>query len=262
MTSRGSGSTRRWRAHGSLNPETASSVSPRTNEDQPDRPGLHPGPAARRSSPMSPTTTRRMRSGGRARPEPRRTPPAGSTGRARDRRPQARGRGRPWAHPNSRFTTTPRERPERRGRLRGPRRGADRRDHLRWRTSDREPLVRGSPTSPRGVYDGLTLGAEATFAAEGRRRPAALRPDVDAALHGVRRGRLRPALARHRRCRRDQPIFAHVNWFQRDAEDGHFAGRATARTCVPCSGCASSRTARSLPPDHGRRHPDRGRTRH
>ena len=35
------------------------------------------------------------------------------------------------------------------------------------RTSDREPLVRGIRDLAEGVYDGLTLGAEATFAAEG-----------------------------------------------------------------------------------------------
>jgi phosphoenolpyruvate carboxykinase (GTP) len=35
------------------------------------------------------------------------------------------------------------------------------------RTRDREPLIRAITDLAEGVYDGLTLGAEATFAAEG-----------------------------------------------------------------------------------------------
>src|SRR5690606_1090996 len=35
------------------------------------------------------------------------------------------------------------------------------------RTRDREPLIRAIGDVAEGVYDGLTLGAEATFAAEG-----------------------------------------------------------------------------------------------
>ena len=35
------------------------------------------------------------------------------------------------------------------------------------RTRDREPLIRAITDLPEGVYDGLTLGAEATAAAEG-----------------------------------------------------------------------------------------------
>jgi phosphoenolpyruvate carboxykinase (GTP) len=73
-----------------------------------------------------------------------------------------------------------------------------------------------------GVYDGLTLGAEATFAADGldgqlRYDPMSMRPFMSypegpyAAhwLHVIGGAT-------------DQPIFAHVNWFQRDPDDGHY----------------------------------------
>ena len=49
------------------------------------------------------------------------------------------------------------------------------------RTRDREPLIRAITDPAEGVYDGLTLGAEATFAAEGvegvlRYDPMSMRP--------------------------------------------------------------------------------------
>ena len=49
------------------------------------------------------------------------------------------------------------------------------------RTSDREPLIRAITDLAEGVYDGLTLGAEATFAADGldgqlRYDPMSMRP--------------------------------------------------------------------------------------
>ena len=47
------------------------------------------------------------------------------------------------------------------------------------RTRDREPLIRAITDLAEGVYDGLTLGAEATVRRRGRRRQAALRPDVE-----------------------------------------------------------------------------------
>ena len=68
------------------------------------------------------------------------------------------------------------------------------------RTRDREPLIRAITDLAEGVYDGLTLGAEATFAAEGvegvlRYDPMSMRPFMAYA-----RGRLRRALAEdHRR---------------------------------------------------------------
>ena len=90
------------------------------------------------------------------------------------------------------------------------------------RTHDREPLIRAITDLAEGVYDGLTLGAEATFAAEDvegmlRYDPMSMRPFMSYpegkyAAHW---------LAVVGQCA-EPPIFAHVNWFQRDPEDGHF----------------------------------------
>ncbi len=90
------------------------------------------------------------------------------------------------------------------------------------RTRDREPLIRAITDVAEGVYDGLTLGAEATFAADGldgqlRYDPMSMRPFMSYpegpyAAHWLK------IIGE---CT-DKPIFAHVNWFQRDAEDGHF----------------------------------------
>ena len=105
----------------------------------------------------------------------------------------------PWAHPNSRFTTTldnvPNIAPDYDAATGVPI------DAIIFggRTRDREPLIRAIHDLAEGVYDGLTLGAEATAAAEGKEGRAALRPDVQPPLHGVRRRRLRAALPRHRR---------------------------------------------------------------
>ena len=89
------------------------------------------------------------------------------------------------------------------------------------RTSDREPLVRGSATR-RGRARRLTLGAEATFAAEGvdgqlRYDPMSMRPFMAYGEGDYARHWLDIIGASS-----DQPIFAHVNWFQRDPDDGHF----------------------------------------
>jgi phosphoenolpyruvate carboxykinase (GTP) len=90
------------------------------------------------------------------------------------------------------------------------------------RTRDREPLVRAISDLPKGVYDGLTLGAEATFAADGldgqlRYDPMSMRPfmsypEGDYAAHWLKI--IGSAT--------EQPLFAHVNWFQRDPIDGHY----------------------------------------
>jgi phosphoenolpyruvate carboxykinase (GTP) len=128
----------------------------------------------------------------------------------------------PWAHPNSRFTTTldnvPNIAPDYDAATGVPI------DAIIFggRTRDREPLIRAITDLAEGVYDGLTLGAEATFAAEGvdgqlRYDPMSNRPfmaygEGDYAAHYLK---VVGAAS-------DQPIFAHVNWFQRDAEDGHF----------------------------------------
>jgi phosphoenolpyruvate carboxykinase (GTP) len=90
------------------------------------------------------------------------------------------------------------------------------------RTRDREPLIRAITDIAEGVYDGLTLGAEATFAADGldgqlRYDPMSMRPflaipESAYAAHWLR------IIGQAT----DKPIFAHVNWFQRDPQDGHY----------------------------------------
>ncbi|WP_310964697.1 phosphoenolpyruvate carboxykinase (GTP) [Nocardioides terrisoli] len=130
--------------------------------------------------------------------------------------------GEPWAHPNSRFTTTldnvPNIAPDYNAAAGVPI------DVIIFggRTRDREPLVRAIHDLAEGVYDGLTLGAEATFAAEGtegvlRYDPMSNRPFMAYGEGDYARHYLDVVGAAS-----EQPIFAHVNWFQRDPEDGHF----------------------------------------
>jgi phosphoenolpyruvate carboxykinase (GTP) len=131
-------------------------------------------------------------------------------------------RNLPWAHPNSRFTTSLDN---------VPNVAADYSDPVGvkidaiifgGRTRDREPLVRAITDLAEGVYDGLTLGAEATFAAEGvegklRYDPMSMRPFMSYPEGAYAAQWLTIVGAAE-----EQPIFAHVNWFQRDPEDGHF----------------------------------------
>jgi phosphoenolpyruvate carboxykinase (GTP) len=132
--------------------------------------------------------------------------------------------GDPWAHPNSRFTTTLANVPNVAGDYADPRGVPIDAIIFGGRTRDREPLIRAITDPAEGVYDGLTLGAEATFAAEGvdgqlRYDPMSMRPFMSYpegkyAAHW---------LAIIGACAEaERPIFAHVNWFQRDAGDGHF----------------------------------------
>jgi phosphoenolpyruvate carboxykinase (GTP) len=90
------------------------------------------------------------------------------------------------------------------------------------RTSDREPLVRAITDLAEGVYDGMTLGAEATFAAEGvegqlRYDPMSMRPFM-AYPEGAYAAHWLKIIG----AATEPPLFAHVNWFQRDPEDRHF----------------------------------------
>ncbi|HEU5266693.1 MAG TPA: phosphoenolpyruvate carboxykinase (GTP) [Jatrophihabitans sp.] len=128
----------------------------------------------------------------------------------------------PWAHPNSRFTTSlanvPNVAPDFDAGKGVPI------DAIIFggRTSDREPLIRAITDLAEGVYDGLTLGAEATYAAEGvegllRYDPMSMRPFMS-----YPEGAYAAHWLKIIGAAKDQPVFAHVNWFQRDPQDGHF----------------------------------------
>ncbi|HJP78291.1 MAG TPA: phosphoenolpyruvate carboxykinase (GTP) [Pseudonocardiaceae bacterium] len=134
----------------------------------------------------------------------------------------AEDRDKPWAHPNSRFTTTLANVPNVASDFENRRGVPIDAVIFGGRTRDREPLIRAITDLAEGVYDGLTLGAEATFAAEGvdgqlRYDPMSMRPFMSYpegayAAHWLK---IIGAAA-------EAPIFAHVNWFQRDPDDDHF----------------------------------------
>jgi phosphoenolpyruvate carboxykinase (GTP) len=129
---------------------------------------------------------------------------------------------KPWAHPNSRFTTTLRNVPNIARDFETARGVPIDAIIFGGRTRDREPLIRAITDLAEGVYDGLTLGAEATFAAEGvdgqlRYDPMSMRPFMS-----YPEGAYAAHWLRIIGSAKVQPIFAHVNWFQRDPDDGHF----------------------------------------
>ena len=130
-------------------------------------------------------------------------------------------RDEPWAHPNSRFTTQLGNVPTVAGDYDDPRGVPIDAIIFGGRTSDREPLIRAITDVAEGVYDGLTLGAEATFAAEGvdgqlRYDPMSMRPFLSYP-EGAYAAHWLTVIG----AAREKPIFAHVNWFQRGA-DGHY----------------------------------------
>ncbi|MDO4792185.1 MAG: phosphoenolpyruvate carboxykinase (GTP) [Buchananella hordeovulneris] len=126
-----------------------------------------------------------------------------------------------WAHPNSRFTTTLANVPNVATDFERPEGVPIDAIIFGGRAKDREPLIRAMRGLAEGVYDGLTLGVEATFAAEGKEgvlrydpmsmRPFMAYPEGEYAKHWLRIVG----------AAKEQPIFAHVNWFQRDA-DGRY----------------------------------------
>jgi phosphoenolpyruvate carboxykinase (GTP) len=127
----------------------------------------------------------------------------------------------PWAHPNSRFTTTLANVPNIAPDYENPKGVPIDGIIFGGRTRDREPLIRAITDLAEGVYDGLTLGAEATFAAEGtegvlRYDPMSMRPFMS-----YPEGPYAAHWLKVIGAARNQPIFAHVNWFQR-GEDGRF----------------------------------------
>jgi phosphoenolpyruvate carboxykinase (GTP) len=128
----------------------------------------------------------------------------------------------PWAHPNSRFTTTLANVPNIAADYQTPVGVPIDGIIFGGRTRDREPLIRAITDVAEGVYDGLTLGAEATFAADGldgqlRYDPMSMRPFMS-----YPEGPYAQHWLDIINATTNKPIFAHVNWFQRDAEDGHF----------------------------------------
>ncbi|MGH8968469.1 MAG: phosphoenolpyruvate carboxykinase (GTP) [Actinomycetes bacterium] len=132
------------------------------------------------------------------------------------------GTDEPWSHPNSRFTTTLANVPNIAADFDLPRGVPIDGIIFGGRTRDREPLIRAITDLGQGVYDGLALGAEATFAAEGvdgqlRYDPMSMRPFMS-----YPEGAYAAHWLKIIGAATDQPIFAHVNWFQRDPEDGHF----------------------------------------
>ncbi|KQY57545.1 MULTISPECIES: phosphoenolpyruvate carboxykinase (GTP) [unclassified Nocardioides] len=128
----------------------------------------------------------------------------------------------PWAHPNSRFTTTLDNVPN------------IAKDYnaaagvpidaiiFGGRTRDREPLIRAITDLAEGVYDGLTLGAEATAAAEGKEGVLRYDPMSNRPFMAYGEGDYAQHYLDIVGAAKEQPIFAHVNWFQRDPQDGHF----------------------------------------
>ncbi|MCW2596873.1 MAG: phosphoenolpyruvate carboxykinase [Jatrophihabitans sp.] len=132
------------------------------------------------------------------------------------------GSDEPWAHPNSRFTTTLANVPNIAPDTEDPHGVPIDAIIFGGRTRDREPLIRVIHDLAEGVYDGLTLGAEATSAAEGvegqlRYDPMSMRPFMS-----YPEGRYAEHWLKIIGAAKDQPLFAHVNWFQRDPDDGHF----------------------------------------
>ena len=127
----------------------------------------------------------------------------------------------PWAHPNSRFTTTL---------SKVPNIAPDFDDApgvpvdaiiFGGRTRDREPLIRAITDVAEGVYDGLTLGAEATAAAEGKEGVLRYDPMSNRPFMAYGEGDYAEHYLNIVNAATDKPIFAHVNWFQR-GEDGRF----------------------------------------
>jgi phosphoenolpyruvate carboxykinase (GTP) len=134
---------------------------------------------------------------------------------------RSKAAGDEWSHPNSRFTTALANVPNVTEAASDPKGVPIDAVIFGGRVKDREPLIRALDSLPEGVYDGLTLGAEATFAADGKQGimrydPMSMRPfmsysEGEYAAHWLK------VLGEAK----DMPMFAHVNWFQRDA-DGRY----------------------------------------
>jgi phosphoenolpyruvate carboxykinase (GTP) len=134
---------------------------------------------------------------------------------------RSKAAGDEWSHPNSRFTTTLANVPNVTAAASDPKGVPIDAIIFGGRVKDREPLIRALDDLAEGVYDGLTLGAEATFAADGKQGimrydPMSMRPFMSYS-EGEYAAHWLDVLGKTK----DMPIFAHVNWFQRDA-DGRY----------------------------------------
>jgi phosphoenolpyruvate carboxykinase (GTP) len=136
-----------------------------------------------------------------------------------DREP---GDDSPWAHPNSRFTTTLDNVPNIADDYNSPTGVPIDAIIFGGRTRDREPLIRAITDLAEGVYDGLTLGAEATSAAEGVEGQLRYDPMSNRPFMAYGEGDYAAHYLKIVGAAKDLPLFAHVNWFQRDPEDGHY----------------------------------------
>jgi phosphoenolpyruvate carboxykinase (GTP) len=135
-----------------------------------------------------------------------------------DREP---GDDSPWAHPNSRFTTTLDNVPNIAADYNAASGVPIDAIIFGGRTRDREPLIRAVHDLAEGVYDGLTLGAEATAAAEGKEGVLRYDPMSNRPFMAYGEGDYAQHYLDIVGAATDQPIFAHVNWFQR-GDDGRF----------------------------------------
>lgn len=127
----------------------------------------------------------------------------------------------PWAHPNSRFTTTLDNVPNIAKDYSAPQGVPIDVIIFGGRTRDREPLVRAIHDLAEGVYDGLTLGAEATAAAEGTEGVLRYDPMSNRPFMAYGEGDYAQHYLNVVGAATDQPLFAHVNWFQR-GDDGRY----------------------------------------
>ena len=159
---------------------------------------------------------------------------AGWTGRATRSPTATPATTSPWAHPNSRFTTTLDNVPNIATDYNAAAGVPIDAIIFGGRTRDREPLIRAITDLAEGVYDGLTLGAEATFAAEGVEGMLRYDPMSNRPFMAYGEGRLRRSTTSTMvGAAKEQPIFAHVNWFQRGPTTATSCGPATATTCGP-----------------------------
>ena len=163
-----------------------------------------------------------------------------------DRRPRPGSGGCSVGAPEQPVHHDPRQRPQHRAGLQRVQGCADRRDHLR------RPHPRPRTADPRDHRSGRR-GVRRSHARRrghvrrrGRRRPTALRPDVDAPVHVLPRGRVRRALVDdHRRCEGEADLRPRELVRPRPARTATSSGPAIGRICVRCCGCSLCTRARS-----------------